>query len=348
MRTLTDEGIVLTPGQNAGGVIKAMEDKATSVPIVGDVINAARKRGLTEFNAAAIERAKLPGMQVDGVGTGAVQDLRQGLGQAYDDVLSRSSANALETDFVNKMASLRSMVSSLPAKEQKAFDAIIEREIGGRMAPNGMVNAENLQAVKSGLGTEAQNFATSTDAYQRQLGQALKQADQEFRDLVTRANPQNATELAAIDKAYANFKRIQRAAAGVGTEDGVFTPAQLLSAAKAMDRTKDKRAFSEGTALLQDLAAAGKEVMPSKIPDSGTAGRLMGNLFSLGGLASTAGGVASALPAYVAYSRPGSAVINSVVNSRVPVRNALQRALADNPNISRNVGSSTLAELVRN
>ena len=77
-----------------------------------------------------------------------------------------------------------------------------------------------------------------------------------------------------IDKAYANFKRIQRAAAGVGTEDGVFTPAQLLSAAKAMDRTKDKRAFSEGTALLQDLAAAGKEVMPSKIPDSGTAGRM--------------------------------------------------------------------------
>ena len=349
VRTLTDEGIVLTPGQNAGGVIKAMEDKATSIPIVGDVINAARKRGLTEFNAAAIERAKLPGMQVDGVGTGAVQDLRQGLGQAYDDVLSRSSANALETDFVNKMASLRSMVSSLPAKEQKAFDAIIEREIGGRMAPNGMVNAENLQAVKSGLGTEAQNFATSTDAYQRQLGQALKQADQEFRDLVTRANPQNATELAAIDKAYANFKRIQRAAAGVGTEDGVFTPAQLLSAAKAMDRTKDKRAFSEGTALLQDLAAAGKEVMPSKVPDSGTAGRLLSNITTPNGLLSTLLGAGAALPLSAVYSKTGSKVINSAVNKgAIPARNALQRLLADNPNISRNVGSSTLAELVRN
>ena len=92
-----------------------------------------------------------------------------------------------------------------------AFDAIIEREIGQRMAPNGMINAENLQAVKSALGTEAKNFATSTDAYQRQLGQALKQADQEFRDLVTRANPQNATELAAIDKAYAAFCRLYAA-----------------------------------------------------------------------------------------------------------------------------------------
>lgn len=347
VRKLTDEGIGLTPGQNAGGVLKAMEDKATSIPLVGDVINSARRRGLNEFNAAAIKRAKLPGMQVEGVGTGAVQDLRQGLGAAYDDVLSRSSANALDTDFVNKMASLRGMVSSLPAKEQKAFDAIIDREIGQRMAPNGMVNAENLQAVKSALGNEAKNFATSTDAYQRQLGQALKQADQEFRDLVTRANPQNATELAAIDKAYANFKRIQRAASGVGAEDGVFTPAQLLSASKAMDKTKDKRAFSEGSALLQDLAAAGKNVMQSKVPDSGTAGRLLGNMTTPNGLLSTLLGAGAAIPLSAAYSKTGSRVINSAVNKgAIPIRNALQRLLADNPNISRNTGSS-LAELMR-
>lgn len=349
VRLLSDEGIGLTPGQNAGGWLKSMEDKATSIPLVGDVINSARRRGLTEFNAAAIERAKLPGMQVEGVGSGAVQDLRQGLGAAYDDVLSRSSANALDTDFVNKMASLRSMVSSLPAKEQKAFDAIIDREIGGRMAPNGMVNAENLQAVKSALGNEAKNFSTSTDAYQRQLGQALKQADQEFRDLVTRANPQNATELAAIDKAYANFKRIQKAASGVGTEEGVFTPAQLHNAVKAMDRTKDKRAFSEGDALLQDLSAAGKDVMPSKIPDSGTAGRMLGNMTTPNGLLSTLLGAGAAIPLSAAYSKTGSRVINGAVNKgAIPIRNALQRILAENPNLSRNVGSSTLAELVRN
>lgn len=346
VRTLAAEGINLTPGQNAGGMLKAFEDKATSTPILGDIINNARKRGIEDFNKAAIKRATLPGMNVEGVGNGAVQDLRQGLGAAYDDVLSRSNANALDPDYINQMAQLRQMVASLPEREQKAFDAILAREIEGRMAPNGMINAENLQAVKSGMGDQISNFANSTDGYQRQLGQALKQADANFRDLIARANPQNADDLRAIDAAYANFKRIQRAASGVGAEDGVFTPAQLHNAARALDRTKDKRAFSEGAALLQDLTAAGKAVMPSKIPDSGTAGRLMGNLFSLGGLASTAGGVASALPAYVAYSRPGSAVINSVINSRVPVRNALQRILADNPNIVRNTGSS-LAELMR-
>ena len=348
VRLLAGEGVGLTPGQNAGGWLKALEDKATSIPLVGDVINNARKRGITDFNAAAIERARLPGMQVDGVGNGAIQDLRQGLGQAYDDVLAKSSANALEPEFVQKMASLRSMAASLPKKEQQAFDAIIEREIGQRMAPNGMVNAENLQAAKSGLGTEASNFSTSTDAYQRQLGQALRQANQEFRDLVTRANPQNASDLAAIDKAYANFKRLQKAASGVGAEEGVFTPAQLQSAVKAGDKTKDKRAFSEGEALLQDLSSAGKAVMPSKIPDSGTAGRLLGNMTTPTGLLSTLLGAGAAIPLTVAYSKTGSKLINGAVNNgAIPIRNALQRLLADNPNASRLFGTS-LSKLMSN
>lgn len=346
VRTLADEGIGLTPGQNAGGWLKSFEDKATSIPVLGNVINNARRRGIEDFNRAAINRATLPGMQVDGVGNGAVHDLRQGLGQAYDDVLSRSNANVLDPQYVQQMAQLRGMVSALPQREQQAFDNILQREVGERMAPNGMVNAENLQAVKSGMGEQVGNFSTSTDGYQRQLAQALRQADANFRDLVSRANPQNAQDLQAIDRAYANFKRIQRAASGVGADEGVFTPAQLHNAARALDRTKDKRAFSEGDALMQDLTAAGKDVMPSKIPDSGTAGRLMNNLFSLSGLTSTAGGIAAAIPAAIAYSRPGSAAINGMVNNGyIPARNGLQRALANNPNVSRNLGTS-LSKLV--
>lgn len=60
-------------------------------------------------------------------------------------------------------------------------------------------------------------------------------------------------------------------------------------------------------------------------------------------------GAGAALPLSAVYSKTGSKVINSAVNKgAIPARNALQRLLADNPNISRNVGSSTLAELVRN
>ncbi len=344
---LAQEGISLTPGQNAGGLLKSLEDKMTSIPGVGNVIDAARRRGVEDFNRAAIRRVTQPlddagiPIQANGIGHDAVASLRTGLGQAYDDVLSRSSADALEPQFVQQMASLRQMVSALPKKEQDAFDAIIERQLGQRMTPNGMVNAENLQAAKSGLGQEVSNFGTSTDAYQRQLGQALKQADEEFRQLISRANPQNSADLKAIDKAYANFKRIQRAASGVGTESGVFTPAQLNSAVKAMDRTKDKRAFSEGNALLQDLTNAGKETLPSKVPDSGTAGRMMSNMFSLSGLLSTVPGMAAAIPAYLAYSRPGSAAINAGVNNIAkPATESIRSLLAGNPDLARLLGMS--------
>jgi hypothetical protein len=337
---LSKEGIQLTPGQNAGGSLKSFEDKATSIPILGNIINNARKGGIEDFNRAAIARATLPGMQVSGVGNQAIQDIRQGLGQSYDSILSKSSANALDPQYVANMSNLRSLVASLPSREAKSFDSILSREVGDRMAPNGMINAENLQAVKSGLGEQIKNFSGSNDAYQRQLGQALKQANAEFRDLVSRSNPQNAKDLQAVDLAYANFKRLQRASSGVGAEEGVFTPAQLHNAVKAMDKTKDKRAFSEGDALLQDLTSAGKAVMPSKIPDSGTAGRMMNNLFSLGGLTSTAGGLAAAMPAYLAYSRPGSAAINALINSRVPVSNLLQSSIQNNPNALRLLGTS--------
>ena len=328
---LANEGVSLTPGQNLGGWAKNLEDRATSLPGVGNVIDAARKRGVEDFNRAAIRRVTDPMEQagmpinVSGIGRPAAADMRQELGNAYDTVLARSSANAMEPQFVQNMASLRQLVSGLPQKEQAAFDAIIEREIGQRMAPNGMVNAENLQAVKSGIGTQIDNFAASTDGYQRQLGQALKQADEEFRQLVARANPQNAQDLKAIDTAYANFKRIQRAAGGIGAEEGIFTPTQLNSAIRAMDKSKDKRAFSEGTALMQDLADAGKAVLPSKVGDSGTASRQ--NLLSVGGLA----GLLASAPAYLAYSRPGAAAINTVANKGLlPLAEGTRRTLADN------------------
>ena len=344
---LRNEGISLTPGQNAGGFLKNMEDKATSLPFVGDVIQSARKRGIEDFNQAAfnraiepLEKAKIP-ISVNGTGREGLADLRKGLGDAYDSVLSKSSANALEPQFVQQMASLRQLVSSLPRKEERdAFDSIIKNEIEKRMAPNGMINAENLQGVKSGLRQQIDNFSTSNDAYQRQLGQALKQTDEEFRNLVARANPQNAQDLKAIDTAYANFKRIQRAASSVAADDGVFTPAQLHNAVKAMDKSKDKRAFSEGSALMQDLTDAAKTTLPSKVPDSGTPARLMADVMNPLRWPGMAVNAAAALPVAMAYSRPGSAAINfGMNNGAIPVTNALQRLLAENPNLSRLLGT---------
>jgi len=275
VRQLLDEGISLTPGQILGGTARRTEDALTSVPIIGDAIKSAQRRGIEDFNRVAIGRAVDPiGGQVEGVGRDAVASAKAQLGKAYDDLLPNLQADALDQQFVGNLANLRGMAQSMPAKEAQQFDSILSRELDQRLAPNGVISGDNLKAAQAGLRNQAEGFATATDGYQRQLGQALKQAEKELRHLVSRSNPSNASELAAIDKGYANFKRTQRAAAGVGSQDGVFTPAQLQSAVKALDKSKDKARFAQGDALMQDLTDAGKARLSQTVPDSGTPFRL--------------------------------------------------------------------------
>ena len=346
VKAMQNEGVSLTPGENLGGIFRRAEDRLTSAPFVGDVIEESRIRAVQDFNKAALKRAEIPGVSSGGeIGHEGVANLRDGLGQAYERLLARSSANALEPKFVQELSNLRGMVSGLPKQEADQFDKIIAREIDQRLAPNGVISGDNLKAAEGALGKEAVNFSTSTDAYQRQLGQALKQADVEFRALIQRSSPQNAAELEEINKAYANFKRIQNAASRTGSNEGVFTPSQLHQSARALDKTKDKRAFSEGTALMQDLSGQGKEVLLSKIPDSGTATRLMGSLtnpFALAGLPVSA---AAYLPMKVLYSRAGQDAANFLVNKGIrPTAESVRKLLALNP-AATGLAAGRLSEL---
>jgi len=273
------------------------------------------------------------GGQVQGVGRDAIASAKQQLSTAYDNLLPQMQADALEPQFVQKLASLRSMAQGLPAKEAQQFDAIIARELDQRLAPNGVLSGDNLKAAQAGLRDQASGFATATDGYQRQLGGALKQADQELRDLIMRSNPANAAELKAINEGYANFKRVQRAAAGVGAQEGVFTPAQLQSAVKAMDRSKDKARFAQGDALMQDLSEAGKSTLSQTVPDSGTPFRLA-TMATLGAGAINPVIPLSALAGASIYTKAGQKAMTALLAKRPEMANQLAE-------IMRNQGALT-------
>jgi len=334
VQQMLDEGIGLTPGQILGGYARRAEDALTSAPILGDSIKAAQRRGIEDFNKVALNRAVDPiGGQVQGVGRDAIASAKQQLGTAYDNLLPKMQANALEPEFVQKLASLRGMAQGLPAKEAQQFDAILSRELDQRLAPNGVLSGDNLKAAQAGLRDQASGFSTATDGYQRQLGGALKQADQELRDLIMRSNPTNAGELKAINEGYANFKRVQRAAAGVGAQEGVFTPAQLQSAVKAMDRSKDKARFAQGDALMQDLSEAGKSTLSQTVPDSGTPFRLA-TMATLGAGAINPVIPLSALAGASIYTKAGQKAMTALLAKRPEMANQLAE-------IMRNQGALT-------
>lgn len=302
VRALADEGVQMTPGQIKGGTLQRVEDGATSIPFLGDSIKGAQRRGIESFDAVAINRALRPigdRLPVGVRGREAVEYARTKLGNAYEDLLpnlrgeldaaSSAPGTSLAVPGTNygvpgvrqaaasapslraELDNIRQMGQSLPEPQQGQLGRIIDREVMDRFTANGgRASGDTLKNIESELGQLSSAFRRSDNYDVRTLGGAVQEIQSALRRMVERVNPDYQGELAKINEGYANFKKIQTAAANIGARDGVFTPAQLQRAVRAGDRTKDKRAFSEGDALMQDLSEPGKNVLSQTVPDSGT------------------------------------------------------------------------------
>ena len=281
VKALQQAGVRPTIGQALGGPAARLEEKMQSLPIMGDAITAAHGRGVEQLNRAVLNRAIAPiGGKVTETGQEGLRQVRTQLSAAYDNLLPKMSVNTLDNSFVSNVANLRSMVSSLPAKESKQFDDLLMREIEGRIAPNGVLSANNLKQAQAAIREKSITFSKSNDAYQSELGKAFRQLGDELKTLVERSNPQYAKELNAINKGWSVYERAKLASQYANAEK--FTPAQLQRAVKSQDITKGKRAFTEGRAPLQDLSGAAVRVMKNRTPDSGTATRVMYGVGAVG------------------------------------------------------------------
>lgn len=312
LQLLQEEGVTPSIGQAAGGVLGRMEEKAQSVPFLGDAIRGARQAGREGVEDAAYARAADPiNETIKARGTEGVKELQDKLGKAYEEVIPKLSVDALDPAFVGRLANLRSMAQSLPAEEARQFDNIISREIDQRLAPNGMLSGQNLKDAWNALRDESALFLKSDNAYEKKLGGALKQTFQELKDHVTNTNPKDVVDaLRGADLGYANFKRIQKAAGSVGAPEGRFTPAQLDSAVKSADFSKDRGGFSNGDALMSDLSRPARALLGDNVPNSGTIDRLMSG--SVAGLA--VGGALS--PLALAYTKPVQNALVAILTKR--------------------------------
>lgn len=334
VRALLDQGITPTPGQILGGSVKRTEEALTSVPIVGDAIKSGQRRAVTDLNRTAINRALEPigeALPAGMAGREAIEFVNDRLSNRYNTLLPQLNAQA-DQRFTQQIGTVQNMVNTgaLDPNVARAFNRILQNDVMGKFqGQNRAITGQTLKQIESDLGQQISRMSASTDADQRLIGDALQQVQAELRGLVQRSNPARADELRALNTGWANFKRVQKAAAGVGAEDGVFSAAQLQSAVKASDRSKDKGAFARGGALMQDLSDPAKAVLGNTVPDSGTAYRGM--------TAMGAGGLAGLLNPYA-----GAAVLTAPVMYSRPGQNALATVLARRPE-----GANRLAELIR-
>jgi hypothetical protein len=320
VKDLAAAGVQLTPGQTLGGAFRAFEEKLKSVPIVGDIIKASERRATEDFNRVAINRSlanigqKLPASHPVGhEGIAAADDM---IGSAYDTLLSRMRGK-IDPPMLGEIANIRNMgVAGLPKDKAEQLGRIIDQEVIGRFTPQGNATGETLKQIDSKLGGEARRMLRSEDYDVRNMGAALIEVKNSLRGMLSRVNPKEAPELSKIDRAYAEFQRVQVAAARQGAKDGLFTPAQLSSAVRQMDSTMRKKAFSKGDALMQDLAKSGEKVLSPTVPDSGSPGRAMVAGMLARPAEAAAIGLPAALPMSLLYSRLGQSVINPLLAAR--------------------------------
>lgn len=286
VQALAAHGVTMSPGQVLGGWLKGLEDRLAGFPLIGDPIKSVQRESLRDFgngagNIAMGNIGPIPrGISGQAMSTTA----HQLFDDAYGQVLPQLNVT-LDPTFGQTVNNVGQRVAArLPDSYTGQFNgtlADVFKKMGvGNDGPANTFSGQAAKEAYSDLGSEARSYSTPTaNPNDRALGRAYGDVQEGLRQSFANSDPWAASALGHIDTAYRNFIPVDSAIGKAtgnagGTEAGVFTPQQLRQAVVGQDRSARRVATAQGGGPLQQYAENGIEVLPSSVPDSGTAGRL--------------------------------------------------------------------------
>ena len=320
---LASKGVQLTPGQMVSGSLGAparfAEAKLQSFPILGDFIAHARGQSLKSYNTATINQALEPiGASLPkniSAGNQAIKFAGNAVSKAYDNVLGRIPQVVRDPELTNALKAVE-----LDARQRPAVWRTLRGEIQrtvGKLQREGPITGREAQRASSELERLARGFQNSEDFSQREIARYLREVRSAISDAIERQYPQDAPALRNAHAAQAMLVRIENAANRRAGSEGIFTPMDLLSSIRSSASGVRRREFARGDALMQEWAQQGQRLLPSMVPDSGTAGRLL--------LLERAALAVPGLPAGLAYRVLGSAARSSPTDLRRGIGVAARR-----------------------
>jgi hypothetical protein len=329
----------LTPGQQLGGVAKRAEETLKSVPILGEAVRQAEMRGFEEFNRGLINnvvKQASPNVSVPKSMTtsGAIDFAGKELSRAYTRELSKINI----VPDVNMFLRVSSVVPNFSQQLTKENADLLEKLVNNRVVkqiqtkPGQSLSGQTIKRIDSELGELEAKYRKSADAQQRTIGEALGNVKETIRDYIGQQDPSG--KINNLNAIYADFLRLENAASRSQRPGNVFSPEQLQQAVRGMDSSRRGRAFARGQARMQQTAEAGREMLGTRVPDSGTPERLSVPI-TAAGIASMLGGT-GAVPvenllvpgllgagALGAYTRPGQATIRGISQIAPGLRSTL-------------------------
>lgn len=274
-KKLMKEGVRLTPAQRVGGTARAIEEKAKSIPFVGEIITSAEAAAIKDFNRAAMNNVlkmlgKGKALPNDLSGNEAYAFINDAVSEAYEGVIPKMSVD-FDAEFEKGLIKIVRDNAHLGTKGLKEFQSRLEGIFG--KAGSKQVSGSMLRTMDADLGDTASNFTRSSVASERELGSALYSAQRLLRDRMKAKDKDVMLDYSRAQAAYKQMLPVRSAVSKSSIHGGVFTPSKLLSGSRITDKTKDKLATAKGQASQQELGQMAAEVMGPNIPSSGTADR---------------------------------------------------------------------------
>jgi hypothetical protein len=330
---LRSRGIKLTGGQIAGGMTKRIEDTLAGYGFAGAPLRNRLTEGLEDLNRAGYRTAGEPiGHAGNDIGRAGLDSLNTAKGAAYDSALNGMNLT-LDPAYTADRALADATGAALPDTLQPIYNATLGKA-DSFIQPGGQIPGRSAQAIKQTLRREMK--ANRNVPGGQFVGDALGQADDAFMGLAARQEPAMTAQYRQADLAHGRSKVLERAvnaASGKPGDPGVWTGAQLSSALKGANVTRDAQQ------ALQPLADNAIRILPSQVPDSGTAGRLA--------LGAVAAGSPMAALGYATGGQEGAetggagalgTVLSIAALNTKAGRATLEKMLLDRPDIMRRLG----------
>jgi uncharacterized protein YjeT (DUF2065 family) len=309
------------------------------------MVNARRLEGLQKMNAKAFDKALEPiGVKGSGkFGEEAVAEAQGHVGQAFQKALAGKSAS-IDHRFTVDAAKAKNAIDGLPDRVRGEINNNVDEVVNSYVDDLGNISGENLQAMLREL--DGIKRAYRDDPLGNRIGKAVDSLSDGIEGMFRRQAPDVMPQYDAAKKAFKRLSTLEDAVLRSKNTGGVFTPAQLGMADRANTvKYGGKHAAAAGRGEFHEFQRNMQDVLPSKVPDSGTAGRLIVPAAVIGtgaGVGAAAGdpqsgalgglGLAGLLA--LAYSRGGQRLLTAA--TRRP--DALRRVGAATPTASRLLG----------
>ncbi|RWX70510.1 hypothetical protein EN780_03030 [Mesorhizobium sp. M4B.F.Ca.ET.089.01.1.1] len=328
VQTLLQEGVPITAGQRTGSnMLRYAESE-----LGGSRAATAMENQADAFTNAAMRRAGGSGRATPD----NLANLQGSLGQQFQALSARNTIVADRQLAQDLGRTLNSYGRLLETQQKPIINNLVDDIVQRVRAGGGRLSGVEYQAIRSDLSRAAQTTNNQT------LKAAFKGLRDSLDDAMERSvNPRDLGAWKALRRQYGNYKVLERASTGGGSDAGLglISPAQLRVAAS----TGNRGGFARGASDFTDLAKAGQAVL-TPLPNSGTAARsavrnLGAPLGSAGlgyAVGNLPGAIAGAAVPYVAGRALMSAPIQRYLGNQVaagsldPARNALAAALLRN------------------